>query len=561
MAKAKPQTNSFDDLGNTEEDIDVLYNTYIRPVDSLRSRARPILSVDASKSAIASSASFSKTESPNEPLESRVHAFYRMLGMPVASKQAGFYSPGYNPLGANSADLRAKINKAIYDEKTAQEFIYYREGLLEDAQRIFTSQDSLAVIFYSILYRYSFPFANLDPAVKHLDRDKQQITLEDREAFARKFSSNNPDYSSEIDFLSINFSTVFHAIKPFVVDPAIAETVTPIDNIVCVPFLNSEKETKILKNKTLLRPGIELIIRQRLEDSFLSAEQLAGLENILKGDNSNKATTLIDYNALATAVTSLVEGSKLPNNFKESLSTVKNIEYNTTLKLVKSVKFLVKKFIESQQILDDARSKINWLPLPNPNFAGPIAGGKLYTTYYKNGNILNDSKIQQLQIKKLNAENDSKQFSKLGGFASPFIQNTFSEKVQKYQKVIEELVHSRDQVTEQAFLALKNIEIIKGETSGMGLVDMLAVYVGLWSIDMKYLLYLIDDESVERLIRFNDKYKGSSVVQSRSKQAATSENVLEALTVLEEKVYNVLKYADFFLEESKNPTQYTNSSI
>jgi 2,3-bisphosphoglycerate-independent phosphoglycerate mutase len=93
------------------------------------------------------------------------------------------------------------------------------------------------------------------------------------------------------------------------------------------------------------------------------------------------------------------------------------------------------------------------------------------------------------------------------------------------------------------------------------LVDVLAFYVGLWSIDIKHLLYLIDDESAKRLSDYNPKYKGSPQVISRLNQAATSQNVLEALKALEEKVYNVLKYADFYLEERSNPTQYTNSLI
>jgi hypothetical protein len=561
MAKAKPQDNYFDDLSDTEEDIDTLYNTYIRPIDSMRSNAKPFLSVGSSSAAILFEISYPKEASADEPLESRVHAFYRMLGMPVVSKKSGYYSPGYNPLGSSSAETRLKIDKAVYDEKTAHEFIYSRETTLEEYRRSFISQDSLEVITRSILYRYTFPFANFDPSIDHLEKDPQLATIENRTSFGRKFSQDNSNYSDKILSFSESFSKIFHALKPFVVDPAIASVVTPIDNIVCAPFLNTEKQTKILNNKSLFRPGLELIIRQRLEDSVISKEDLATLENILNGDTSNKATTLIDYGLLLTTVKTLAENSELPNNIKDELGKVKVIEYQTTVKLIKSIKFLVTKLLESQQILDDVRSNINWLPLPNSNPNGPLSGGKLYTTYYKNGNYLIDSKIKQLEIKKLNAESESKEFSKLGNFASPFVQNSFSEKVNKYNKVIEDLVSSRDEFTEKGFTALKNIEIIKGEISGIGLVDVLAFYVGLWSIDIKHLLYLIDDESAKRLSDYNPKYKGSPQVVSRLSQAATSQNVLEALKALEEKVYNVLKYADFYLEERSNPTQYTNSLI
>lgn len=565
MAEPKPQDNSFDDLTEIEENIDVLYATYIRPIDSIRSKARPFLNVGSSKFAVENNVAFQKTESPNEPLESRVHAFYRMIGMPVVSKNSGYYSPGYNPLllfnTNKSFEKRAKINKAVYEDKIAQEFIYEREINLEILQKVFSSQDSLSVILYSILYRYTFPFAILDPQVDHLEKDKQISTIENRQAFSKKFAQDNSSYSDKILSLGESLSKVFHPIKPFVVDPAIAEVVTPTDNIICVPFLGTEQQTRVFKNKALSRPGIELIIRQRLEDSVISENNLKRLQDILSGTTSNKATSQVDYNLLFDTVATLTENSELPNNFKEELSKVKNIEFNTSLKLIKTIKFLVKKLLEAQATLDNVRANINWLPVPRPNFAGPIAGGTLYTTYYKNGNYLNDVKLKHLEIKKLNAETESKEFTKLGSFASPFVQNSFSEKVQKYQKSISDLISSRDEFTEQGFNAIKTIEMIKGEITGMGLVDVLAFYIGLWTIDIKHLLYLIDDDSIERLWKYNPNYQGSSAVQDRRAQSASSQNVLDALKALEEKVFNVLKFADLYVEMAKNPTERTNSSV
>jgi hypothetical protein len=36
--------NTYDDISSIEENLDVLFDTYVKPIDSLRSKAKPVLS-------------------------------------------------------------------------------------------------------------------------------------------------------------------------------------------------------------------------------------------------------------------------------------------------------------------------------------------------------------------------------------------------------------------------------------------------------------------------------------------------------------------------------------
>lgn len=554
--------NDYDDLGGVEDNLDTLYEVYMRPVDALRSKAKPTLSVPQESENV-----IQKQEDPIDALETRTHAFYRMLGMPVVSKTAGYYNPGFNPTSDKTKDFRKQINSAIYQEKTAQEFIYERENKTLELQRIFKiPETSLQQIVFNLVSDVVFPFALFDPSIDHLEKDKQNISLEDREVEYTEFGTYNLSDVDSIVGYGIQYSNVFHAIKPFVVDPRIEEVVMPDINKVCVPFLSGNKDdsnTKLEKNKPLYRPGIEAIIHLRLMDSTVSEEFLINIQNILNntpGQNTATSIQNTDYQLIIATVQSLTESSTLPNNVKEELNNITNLQFNTVVRLVKTIKFCVKELIISQLSLRYIKEAINWVPIFDGS--GPISGkltGKISSSYKNKETDQIQDNIRELKVKK---EEALINFNVLNGsFASPFIKNTFSEKINSYNESIDNLISYQDESAAKGFEALRKIEIVKGEVAGIGLVDILAVYLGLWSISTDDLLLLLDDDSVNRLWENNPKYRGTQALINRKATQGTSQTVLSALKKLEEKVFYTLSFADRYYQELKNPQEYSNSMI
>jgi hypothetical protein len=158
-------------------------------------------------------------------------------------------------------------------------------------------------------------------------------------------------------------------------------------------------------------------------------------------------------------------------------------------------------------------------------------------------------KIRDLKLKKAAAEIEAVKKPEAGISASPFVRNNHSENPKQYDKELAQLTSENNELAKKGFKALRNIEIIKGEVSGLGLVDILAIYYGLWSMSIDNLLYLIDDNAVKRMVDYNPKYKSLSSVESRQGASGGSAEALKALQELESKVYFILSLADHYYQE------------
>src|ERR1700722_8184983 len=84
MATTNPQYQYYDTQNIFNVDIDDLYNRFITPIENQRSHYNALVP---------------GSQELNTPQyqESRCHAFFRMIGFPVAAKSGSFYSPGYDP--------------------------------------------------------------------------------------------------------------------------------------------------------------------------------------------------------------------------------------------------------------------------------------------------------------------------------------------------------------------------------------------------------------------------------------------------------------------------------
>jgi hypothetical protein len=152
-----PKTNAKQNINQSRSanvSIEDLYNKYVKTIDSFRSFAIPpsfdgVASQKPRDDKKASRYSGGKNKNPSEFQESRTHAFYRMVGFPVVSKNQ-YYNPGYNPFITNQVKY-TDIDKAFFkDYPDLVKAITSRELSFKEKINMFRNKTDLSVV-YSIL--------------------------------------------------------------------------------------------------------------------------------------------------------------------------------------------------------------------------------------------------------------------------------------------------------------------------------------------------------------------------------------------------------------------------
>src|SRR3954466_461034 len=123
MTKFEIETNNgIEDIQSVDFDIDKLSQKFIKPIDNVRSSTiPPRISLDKSSSskktitiaqAIINESAGLQVDF-REPTESRIHAFYRLIGLPVMDDSGNFFNPGFNPDEVNNSIKHFKIVTSI----------------------------------------------------------------------------------------------------------------------------------------------------------------------------------------------------------------------------------------------------------------------------------------------------------------------------------------------------------------------------------------------------------------------------------------------------------------
>ncbi len=313
--------------------------------------------------------------------------------------------------------------------------------------------------------------------------------------------------------------------------------------MLCVPFLKDKTATKLASNIFLLRPGIELIIRERLQAQATDSTFLSDVQKIINHTSSpSSVISDLDDETLKSTVIALADKNQLTgNDILKIFNGFTTIQVETVTRLIKLIKSSIKQLDLAMREIDDAKIKINWVP--TPSIEGPETGptgATLNRIGVNNSNSDIDLKITELRIKKLNSERQISERKDLGDFASPFSSNLIGEKSISYDTQLQEQIQKRDKIADNAFRAMRVIEIITGEISGLGLIDILSIYTALWAIDIKSLIGFLDEDSFQRLIDYNPELKSSAI-------QAKGTDIISSLTDFENKLINVLSFADKLL--------------
>lgn len=507
--KISNQAN-WQDVQNFDIDINKVYSDFITAIDKVRSYTNC-----ATISAQAVGAVFqggdttlaklkSQTIISSTPQESRCHAFFRIIGFPVVSSAYKIYNPGHDIVYDSSRTIGAavslvKLSIAANPIIKFRELSLQRENYVTGNFNIFSITNSidaatLALSSGAKIRQFAAPIINnSDPF--DMDFKNQQYKID----FNSLVEGNVKKLTEYVD-INGNKPTKLqsqriHIIKPFIVDPIIDFTVNDASKRVSVPFVPTKTQLMVKENVFVNRPIIEQVIRDR----FTITNQ---------GNSVGTADqSIIDYIKSIPAIQdeSIISSISKGDVYKLS-------EQTQFVKYINIIRAMVKKLVESQLMISAAQSKYYWIPIPSS--IGP-EGGSSVQGVFVSSNVPNDfitirdrsiieAKIRSA-INQINAQTANiNGVPDVGGFAFDNFKNTFGpDTSEAFGDVsalsLQDLTSQRSTDLKKANDALRTIEIIMGEFSGLGLCDIIAVMGALYIMPKKDLLGFLDDDAIKRM--------------------------------------------------------------
>lgn len=562
-----------DDFQDITKNIYDLGQIYITPINQFRSRAK-VEGVDANN--IEGSMSNLQPDGLRY-MESRAHAFYRMIGFPVATKNS-FYNPGFNPKGNRQRSTQIASN--FLSNNSLMGIINKRELNFFQMERIFLGQ-GLSSSLFSLITRYTRKFQVMDENLDSLDPDKQSGKVEARKKAIEKFTEQNSGLKENINtiksslfgstglsFIGSDLNGWQHILKPFVVNPMVDLTVQPANRQICVPFLaNKASETRLGPNKKdiLYRPELEYIIRERLSSQTLDSNFLQNLIDIFKNKQDiTRDLSSKDIGPLSATVIALADENDVSNiNIKEIFEEATNIQITKITECVKLMKVAITGLNQAIQTIDRARKDINWLPVTSEEGPELIRGS--FFDEYGSANLSEiEKQIAEIRSKIQVASNREPLFN--NDIRFPISKSNSAQKnLQLYNAKIKTLENERNDISTEAFQALRTIELVTGEVSGLGLIDIFAINGALWALDETSLINLLDDDAFDRMLANNSGAGDTAELWSVAvefRQAGVTQNIEETLNNFQKKVINFLSFADVLMDDArKSPLNRRGGTI
>jgi hypothetical protein len=542
--------NSIEDFQDIDLDIQTLISKYINPIEQIRSKNAPNVSAGiTAKQEDQPTAGISKNK---EPQESRAHAFYRSLGLPIISEDGNYYNPGFNPK-RTAKEKKDQIAISSKVSAVVKEMQARRETDARTRLNIFKNAGLDAAIFSAALSvpHGQKPFRVMDPELEDvLDKDLQTISLPYRNEWldaAYKLS----DGTSPSDTFNSNIS---HMLRPFTTDPAISTHLSPRVCEICVPFPEKKEDTAIERNTHLKRCGLEFILRLRLRERSVLKEQETSLSfsDIQKTIGTTGDLTQSSLSQIASVIQDTI--SPTSSDITQALNSSLYIELYTLNDLVRSLKGLIHLYVDKLTELQKITQKIIWTPLcsiKGPEGGTTITSGFLFPKIFLNTWTL-EKRIIQLKIKSQTAKMQQEIGSDIN--FGDFIMSEFHNVSNVWEQELKDAEQQKNRHEKNASDILRTIELITGEISGLGLIDILAVWIALWSLDISFLLDLLDDSAADRLYKIENLR--SSEVESRHNRNGSVDILGQngALDALDSRIVNVLSYVDRLFElERGNP--------
>jgi len=507
--------NNFKTLQNFDIDINKVYSDFIGAIDSFRSNVNITDPSNQQLFTKFTADSFNGTPTTKglklekTPQESRCHAFYRLLGLPVISKDNTFYNPGIDPLVQpnKKITIQNKVDIANNQLVGFTGLSDFREAYINNLFRIFSNNQTIDARVLGIsginVRSFASPFLRDASAFGLLIYDQSYDTIKNslvgfdsNVKFSDYVDASNNKPSSELLGTISNRS---HIIKPFIVDPRI-DLSTSTEKRAAVPFLQQTFKLKVTENtpaKPLYSPLIEKIIIERFVLNAALGKDTGFLEKSIQQIQS-------------------IDSIKNEQIIKD-ISNNKNyklVEQQQFIKFFNISRAMVTLLVKSQQDIKKTQSKYYWLPVPSIN--GPEGGsttppifvnlpqqfltdadGSLIISYLKKLFAQANAQIANILVGGANGVSDAGNYL-LSSYTFSFNNDTSSAFGNISSVDEQKLLKSRESAYSIANTALRNIEIIMGEFSGFGLCDIIAIMAGLYIMPLDNLLGFLDDDAYDR---------------------------------------------------------------
>lgn len=515
MPEQNNQEQYFDNQ-DIKFDINEFYTNWISQIDMYRSTFDAIstTTLDNFTQANIDKALSSLPTSNQDLKESRCHAFYRMIGLPVVGDDGSFYSPGFDKEATLDQNVQdSKFSIANKYDKQVKELINRREKFNIKFDNIFNKKDNNATAM-ALSSIYLRPFDNITSSGT-LEIDQQKYDVTSRKFITNILMKDLPNAPT------VNVVSNSHIIKPFIVDPRIEMTVLPSRNRITIPFLLSKSESKMRSDLYLNRPLIEQVARVRFHNRNRVDEQGDFIKNLT---NTIKNSPNITDKELVENLTNI---NNINKYYRSELKVYEN--------LFRIMRALMKFLFDNIRSVIKNSSAIRWLPVPNER--GPEFGLTLNEIY--RDDTLNTKLEKNIISLELRERLERIEFDIIvnnkdaGNFVFNGIDDIVFGGIKNVSKIlqpqIDKLKKRRQATGDSLNQSLKNIEIVMGEFSGLGLIDIIAIYSAFWMIDQKTLYSLLDDRARARLGNIKE-------LQNPTVAAKEVDGILVALNKFEKKV-------------------------
>lgn len=551
-----PNQNNYIDDQIYEIDINQIYTDYIQYIDSKRSDVNIAnQNVVALLNSIAgTTSSTANTLVPAKAYqESRCSALFRIIGFPVTnSTQSAFFNPGFDII--NPSRVLPNNDKYIITQNLLADptkFIALsnaREQYFLSQQQIFntntTTNAQVLALSGGINAANKRPFGS--PFAKTLISSGGQFDLVPSDQnYTTNFTSQVGDYptalsayigssglATDVASPSVLPPNRPHIILPFITDPRIDFSCSPSTNRIGVPFVPNKSYLKIASNVYTDPPLLETVIRSRVTVTNQ-------LQNT--GDYTQEfAKFVMDIQTNPNQTTL----GQIAANDIQQLAT--NTQF---LNFVNIMQAMMIKLVAAQRKIAEAQSQYYWLPVPSttgPEMGSTVQGVFLPTAATQAANLVTtfDGNILIATAQSLFSQtNQNPSATQAQGIPDPgglavVIQNSLgpsssSAYVSNSQNTLDMLTNKRTTLLTAASDALRIVEIIMGEFSGLGLADIIAIVATLYTMPAQNLLGFLDSFAVARMnAQYNQTFPTVSYVDAMTSFTSTLDQFYQLMDAL-----------------------------
>lgn len=542
---SSPNQANFEDSQIYEIDIDKIYHDYIQQIDGVRSYVN-IIGQKTSQLLSAVGGNVNAVTANNlvpakTVQESRCHAFFRLIGFPVVNNnQTKIYNPGHDIIyGTRSIQLPDKIAIANDPISGFNALSDFREQYFLNNLKIFSNPLTVDAGALSLAgganpegkRTFHSPFLNNTQPFDIIINDQSYPGIYN--SIVGSGRSGNPGDGGDGEVQLSEYQDAsgnkpanatlppikYHIITPFIVDPRIDFTCSPSTNRVGVPFVPNKSFLQVSSSVYTVPPLLETIIRNRI--SVTNQLQNTGdytqeFAQFVKNVSNNPDQSIL---------------GQINQNDIQQLST--NAQF---LQFVNITQAMIIKLVEAQKNINGAQGQYYWLPVPSTS--GPEGGCTIQGVFLPNKidkqlTTLSDGQILiSLGQSLFSQTNQNPQAAAANSIPDPgglavVVQNSLtpnssSSFVNNSTVTLDMLNAKRNGILTQAGDALRIVEIIMGEFSGLGLCDIIAVLGALYTMPAANLLGFLDTDAQSRMnTQFNHTFTNPGIQAAMTSFIAT----------------------------------------